>query len=480
MKIWNTLSGRKEEILKPEGRPLHLFVCGMTVYDYTHIGHARTYVVFDTFVRYLRQKNWDVFYLQNVTNVDDKIIARAKEQNKDPLKFADFFTKAYLEDMRTLGVASVDKYAPASEFIPQIVKQVVTLREKGFAYEIGGDGIYFDIAKFPDYGKLSGRTAAQAEDGISRIDESVDKRNRGDFALWKFPKQAAKPNLFQNIRGFFIDSDGEPTWKTSLGWGRPGWHIEDTAISESFFGPQYDIHGAALDLKFPHHEAEIAQQESASGRKPFVRVWMHAGFLTIGGQKMSKSLGNFVTIRDVLKIHSASILRWFFLSHHYRTPMDYSVENIEQIKTIYGRMKVFFEKLEFVVKTNRASSDNADIQKKIGGFSESFDKAMNDDFNTPVALASVLTLASDLQEKVWNLSSEEAKAVKKSLEESLDVMGITIQTEAVPDSMRKMAAERELCRANKQFIQSDALRKEIGMLGYSIEDTPQGPFVYKE
>ena len=255
MKIYNTLSGEKDELERPTGRPLHLFVCGPTVYDYSHLGHARTFFIYDTLVRYLRSKGWSVFYLQNITDVDDKIINRAKAENKKPIALAHFFARAYERDMRALGIDSVSKYASASRFITQIIKQIKTLMDKGFAYEIPGDGIYFNIAKFPNYGKLSGRTAAQAEDGISRIDEGVNKKNKGDFVLWKFPKQQAKPGFFQNIRGFFVNPDGEPIWKTSLGWGRPGWHIEDTAISESFFGPQYDIHGGAGELKFPHHEA---------------------------------------------------------------------------------------------------------------------------------------------------------------------------------------------------------------------------------
>ncbi len=481
MFIWNTLSGKKEELAKPEGRPLNLFVCGPTVYDYSHIGHARTYVAFDTFVRYLRHKGWDVFYLQNITNVEDRIIVRAKENNENPLSLADRFAKAHLEDMASLNIDSANVYAPATKFISDIEKQVKILREKGYAYEISGDGIYFDIAKFPDYGKLSGRTVAQAEDGVSRIDESIKKLNRGDFCLWKFPKHPAKPNFFQNIRGSFVNTDGEPLWKTSLGWGRPGWHIEDTAISEHYFGPQYDVHGGGVDLKFPHHEAEIAQQESASGKIPFVKIWMHAGFLTIGGQKMSKSLGNFTTIRDALEKYSPEILRWFFLSSHYRSPVDYLPENLKQIEAIYRRMRVFLEKLSHLANASAGEKKGGSrVAEAIQKSSNQFESAMEDDFNTPLALAALLGLMGQFQEDVWKMKREEARMLENHLEKALGVLGIAVKSEPIPQNVKKLAAERELCRVNKQFVQSDALREEIRVLGYSIEDTPQGSFVYKE
>jgi cysteinyl-tRNA synthetase len=481
MKIHNTLTGKKDEIVKPEGGQIRLFVCGPTVYDYLHIGNGRTYVVFDAFARWLRHINLPVFYLQNITNVDDKIIIRAKAENKNPIRLADSFYDAYMEDMKTLSVESVDKYAPATDFIPDIVKQVKTLRGKGFAYEIEGDGIYFDISKFPDYGKLSGRTVAQAEDGVSRIDESVTKRNRGDFCLWKFPKTAIPKTFFGRFRKFIITPDGEPAWHTGLGWGRPGWHIEDTAISERYFGPQYDIHGAAEDLKFPHHEAEIAQQESASGKKPFVKIWMHAGFLTINGRKMSKSLGNFTKIRDALKDFSPEILRWFFLSAHYRTPMDYSPESVSQIQTIYGRTRIFIEKLERAAATkSKKDSANPGVAEAIRKASDEFDGALNDDFNTPLALASLLDLGSKFQERIWELAPTDAAEIKKFLEKGFGILGIAFKKEIIPQNVRKLAEERELYRSRKQFVQSDGLREKIRVLGYSLEDTPDGPFIFKE
>ncbi|MEK7195620.1 MAG: class I tRNA ligase family protein, partial [Patescibacteria group bacterium] len=252
VKIFNTLSGKKEPLPKAPKQGLRLFVCGPTVYDYVHIGNARTFTVFDLFVRYLRGCGVKTYYLQNITDIDDKIISRAQKEGKNWKLISRKFEAVFRKNMKDLGNIFVDRYARATDFIPQIIKQVKTLIKKGCAYKIGGDGWYFDLKKFPEYGKLAHRTIEQAEDATSRIDSSGKKRNKGDFCLWKFSKP------------------GEPSWKTDLGDGRPGWHIEDTAITESFFGPQYEMHGGGVDLRFPHHEAEIAQQESASGKKPFV------------------------------------------------------------------------------------------------------------------------------------------------------------------------------------------------------------------
>src|SRR3989344_5285411 len=281
MRINNTLTKQKEEFVPRENKKVKMFVCGPTVYDYIHIGNARTFVFFDVVAKYLRHSGYQVQYIQNITDIDDKIITRAKEINEDPLVFAKKYEEIFLEDMKALKVTAVtdyDQYARATDHIDEVVGQVKKLIEKGHAYLIEGDGYYFDLSTFPDYGKLSGRTVEMAEDAVSRVDENPDKRNRGDFTLWKFFKE------------------GEPFWETKLGKGRPGWHIEDTAITEKYFGPQYDLHGAGQDLIFPHHEAEIAQQESASGIKPFVKYWMHSAFLVNKEKKMSKSLGNFMSL----------------------------------------------------------------------------------------------------------------------------------------------------------------------------------------
>ena len=327
MKIFNTLSNQKEELELLNKQNIKLFVCGPTVYDYIHIGNARTYLIFDAFARYLRAVGYKVYYLQNITDIDDKIISRAKESGMNVKQIARKFEKEYLLDEKSLGINSVTKHIRATAHIKEIVKQIQTLIEKNYAYKIENDGYYFDITKFADYGKLSNRTVLQAEDSVSRIDESVGKKNRGDFALWKFYK------------------DGEPFWKTALGNGRPGWHIEDTAITEKFFGPQYDIHGSAIDLIFQHHEAELAQQEAASEKNPFVKIWMHSGFLNSKGNKMSKSNGAFLTVKDFLKTNDPNILRLISLNHHYRSPIEYSDELVFQTKEQWSNLLQFLAKL---------------------------------------------------------------------------------------------------------------------------------------
>lgn len=455
MLIYNTLSEKKEDLDKILGgrKKVRMFVCGPTVYDLIHIGNGRTYVAFDNIVRYLRHSGYKVFYLQNITDIDDKIIRRANEKNLNWKTFAKTYERAYFEDEKRLGIASVTKYAPASKYIKEITKQVQKLIEKGHAYKIDGDGYYFDIKTFPEYGKLSKRTAAQAEDSVSRIDEGVNKRNRGDFALWKFSKT------------------GEPAWNSPLGKGRPGWHIEDTAITERHFGPQYDLHGAAADLMFPHHEAEIAQQESASGKKPFVKIWMHSGFLNINQTKMSKSYGGFITVRDFLGKHSPAVFRYLVAAHHYRMPLNYSDDLTEQAKTTVDRLT------QFACKLNKARG-NAVPVNILDGYAQKFRAAMDDDFNSPEALAAIFTMINELSPRVWNLRKKEARAVAKWMLAKLELFGIRLQSPKIPLKIRQLAKKRDLYRSNKQFVQSDDLRKEIEALGYTIEDTPSGPFLW--
>ncbi len=453
IKLYNTLSREKE--LLPEQKKLRLFVCGPTVYDYLHIGNARTYIFFDFFAKYLRSQGYEVFYLQNITDIDDKIIRRAADENEAPAKIAEKFLKAYLADMKTLGVDAVTKYASATDFITQIAAQVERLIDGGYAYLIDGDGWYFDIAKFADYGKLSGRTVAQAEDGVSRIDDADDKRNKGDFCLWKFSKPT------------------EPHWSSQIGEGRPGWHIEDTAVSEYYFGPQYDIHGGGVDLKFPHHEAEIAQQEAASGKKPFVREWMHVGALLVEGKKMSKSLGNFITIRNYLADYAPETLRWITLTHHYRSPIDYSPSLTHQAKAAINTLGTFMAKLDRV-----NGKETVDAQEIIKKYSLKFHEALADDANTPAAIASLFELMAQFQRTVWTLKKSEARAIKNHLLEMLAILGISLKNPKIPSEVEKMAKDREKLRANKQFVQADDLRKQMSGVGYEIEDTPQGYFLW--
>jgi cysteinyl-tRNA synthetase len=471
--IYNSLSRKKEEL--PQSDELKFFVCGPTVYDYSHIGHARTYIFFDFFAKYIRSLGRNIFYIQNITDIDDKIIKKAKEENKTAKEIADFFTEAYIQDMLSLGIEMTNDekeakeknkilYAKATDFIKDIENQVKTLIEKGFAYKIENDGWYFDISKDKDYGKLSGRTAIQAEDALSRIDESVGKINKGDFCLWKF----SKPD--------------EPSWESFLGAGRPGWHIEDTAITEHFFGPQYDIHGGGLDLKFPHHEAEIAQQESASGKKPFVKIWIHIGQLIIDGKKMSKSLGNFITIRDFLKKYDSETLRWLVFLHHYRAPVDYSEKNINQIISGNKKIKLFLAKLDFLIKKNINEKENdKEIDEIIKNTEKEFNSALLDDLNTPLAISIIFKAITSFEKqktKIWNISKSDAKKIKEYIEKKLELFGILIKPVEIPQKIQEMIEKQQQFRDNKQFMQSDSLRSEINDLGYEVEDTELGSFIY--
>lgn len=457
MVIYDTLSGKKDGLPQSNSK-LRVFVCGPTVYDYAHIGNARTYCSFDTIIRYLRSQKLKIYYLQNITDVDDKIIKRAREEKKDPKAIANFYARAYKQDTASLGITSVNKYAKATGFIRQIVKQIQTLVAKGHAYKIDGDGYYFDISTFPEYGKLSKRSAEQAEDSVSRIDESVSKKNKGDFCLWKFEKP------------------GEPSWNTPLGKGRPGWHIEDTAITEYFFGPQYDIHGGGIDLKFPHHEAEIAQQESSSGKKPMVKIWMHIGALLVEGRKMSKSLGNFITIRDFLKKHSPVTFRYLVASHHYRSPIDYSEKLAAQAEGALWNLRQFIGKLRLVRGGEKNKTDIATLLERS---SDVFHKAMADDFNTPEALAAVFGAVNAINHEIWNLSQREAETTANWALDRLASLGIELKFPHIPLKIRYLAKQRNLSRTNQQFIQADALRKEVEALGYIVDDTPAGPLILR-
>ncbi len=449
LNVYNTLTRKKEEFKPLKGKNVNMFVCGVTPYDYAHIGHAKTYVQFDVIAKYLRYSGYDVFYLQNVTDIDDKIIQRAHERNLEPLELARNFEKEYFKDMEALGVNSVSKFARATDYINEIINQVKRLIDKGFAYIVEDDGVYFNLSKFKEYGKLSGRTSLGAEDAVSRIDEGVKKINKGDFCLWK----KSKPN--------------EPKWQDSwFNGGRPGWHIEDTAISEKFFGPQYDVHGGARDLIFPHHEAEIAQMESSSGKKPFVKYWLHTGFLNAKGQKMAKSLGNFITIKDALKKYDGKVLRMFYISGHYRSPIDFSEELLEQAKNSLERLNEFARKL-------RNSNDKDDI-KLIEKTKKEFFKHMDDDFDTPKALADIFDFVKDVNKKGGGKKSYELMA---EIDKIFNVL--TLEDAEIPDEIKKLVEEREKARKEKDFKKSDNIREEIKGKGYSLDDTEKGAIIKK-
>ena len=467
LKIFNTLTKKKEVFRPLEDKKVKMFVCGPTVYDFSHLGHAKTYIQFDVIARYLRFKGFKVFYLQNITDLDDKIIDRAKKEGVDPQTIARKFEEEYHKDMKALNVISVDKHARATDYIKEIISQVERLMKKGFAYEIE-DGIYYDISKFKEYGKLSRRTALEAEDAVSRIDESVNKRNKGDFCLWKRSK---------------LD---EPKWPSPWFEGRPGWHIEDTTITEAHFGPQYDIHGGARDLIFPHHEAEIAQMEAISGKSPFVKYWLHTGFLTVDGRKMSKSFGNFVTIRDALKKYDAETIRLFFVSSHYRSPIDYSEKNLEQAKRNLEKLYNTLKNLKDAKKRKGMTKDEKKFEKFIKECKKEFEKFMDDDFNSPKALLCLYKLSSKtnvlLNKQNGEISENLAKEIIETFRELGYIFGILqkeIKEEEIPEEVKKLVEEREEARRKGDFAKADAIREKIKSLGYIVEDTKEGPKVKK-
>jgi cysteinyl-tRNA synthetase len=350
-----------------------MFVCGPTVYDLCHIGHARTYIVFDVIARYLRFRGHRLFFLMNITDIAEKVIGRSREVGVGFMELSRRYEGYFLEDLRSLGIDSVDAFARASDHIPEIIEQVKGLLEKGFAYETR-TGVYFSIDKSPGYGALSKQ--ARWEISLRPIELCSTKRRPEDFSLWR-------------------RTDGEPSWDSPWGPGRPGWHVEDTAIAMKFLGPQYDLHGGAAELIFPHHEAEIAQGEALSGRKPYVRFWLHAGLVRVGGRKMGKSLGNAIPIREILKSHGHRELRFYLLSNHYRRPIDFSPSELERSKEELQSIEKAirdFEDLPAAGGSTRCRKLIADLE----GLEALFMESMDDDFNTPKALEAIRGMANRL------------------------------------------------------------------------------------
>ena len=447
IKLYNTLS-RKKEVFKPikKGK-INMFVCGQTVYDHSHVGHAKTYVQFDLIARYLRILGYKVFYLQNITDIDDKIIKKAREEKMGWKEITKRYENSYLSDMKKLNINSVNKYAKATNYIPQIISQVKRLIKKGYAYKIS-DGWYFDLSKDKDYGKLARRTLLEADDAVSRIDENKEKKNKGDFCLWKF----SKPK--------------EPVWKTDIGDGRPGWHIEDTAITEKEFGSQYDIHGGGIDLIFPHHEAEIAQMESISGKKPLVRYWVHTEFLRISGEKMGKSKKNFYTIKEIFdRGYSPLDLRYFFLSAHYRRPLNFSFRALDYAKNSLQRLREIILKLDKKQKKNKKNIDMAYKQ---------FLEFLNDDINTPRALSYMWEI---LRENRLNDSEKYDLILKFDKVFGLDLD--KVKEIKVSKELEKLILERERLRVKKDWKKADEIIKKINKLGFVIEDIKERVVVKK-
>jgi cysteinyl-tRNA synthetase len=462
MKIQNTMTGKKENFQPIHNNRINLFVCGPTVYDDSHIGHARTYIAFDVVARYLNYKGFSVFYLQNITDVDDKIIQRAAETGVSPRSLARKFEQRYLEDMRALGSTNVNYYARATEHIPEIISQIERLSELGFAYETE-TGIYFDESRFGGFGKLSHQGAEDLEK--HRIEPDSTKRNPGDFSLWKKRQ------------------DGEEvTWDSPWGKGRPGWHIEDTAITENYFGAQYDIHGGAMDLIFPHHEAEIAQMEAASGKKPLVRYWMHTGFLNVMGEKMAKSLGNFTTIRDMLREYEADAFRFFVLLAHYRSPIDFSEKALEQARKSLERIRQAAKIIEEQLEKAAESSAPEQMDPVVALARAKFLESMDNDFNTPYALRAVFDLVREVNRRIneKTISQKGLQDASEQLREFGEILGLSFcevgkrpaeKTDAIAGNLIELLIEtRQKLREKKEWQLADEIRAKLSELDIVIED----------
>ena len=462
LKIYNTLS-RRVEVFKPlVGRRVFMFVCGPTVYDYSHLGHARVFVFFDTVARYLKWLGYSVFYIVNITDVDDKIVNRARELGRHPLDLAREYEKYFAEDMASLNVTTPNLYPRASDYLKEIFEQVEVLIKKGHAY-VTPTGVYFDITTFRDYGKLSGRRPEELR--VHRIEPDPTKRNPGDFALWR-----VKPRE-------------EFGWESPWGYGRPGWHIEDTAITLKHFGPQYDIHGGAIELAFPHHEAEIAQAESVTGVKPFVRYWMHVGLLTVEGRKMSKSLGNIVTIREALKKFDADTIRLFILSTHYRSPIDFRWELLESASKLSSRLRTALSRLHQLELRDRPSGvEEAELARAAEERLKSFVSAMNSDLNTPVALSELSQLLNDINaftNRYSDISREAFSKVVEVVNDMLYVMGLRgyvggASAEVVSELVKLIVDVRSVLRSRRDWELADLIRERLRGLGVELQDTPSG------
>lgn len=455
IQVYNTMTREKEE-LKVVNNKIKLFVCGPTVYDHSHIGHARTYISFDVIVRYLKHKGYSVFYLQNITDIDDKIINRAKENGEDPLELSHRFEEEYLKDMALLNVNNVNFYARATEHMDEIINQIAELIEKGYAYDTD-TGVYFDVSKFEDFGKLSNRNLDDLQN--TRIDIDTTKKDPKDFALWK--KQSE-----------------QPYWESPWGNGRPGWHIEDTAITESYFGPQYNMHGGGLDLIFPHHDAEIAQMEAASGKEPLVQYWMHTGFLNVRGEKMSKSLGNFITIKELLELYSPEVYRFFVLSTHYRSPIDFSDDILKQAENSLNRIqntgKLLIEKLN---EENLPETDESEISSELKDFKKEFFDAMDNDFNTPIALSSLFDFTHKLNKALAGneISSQTLNDIVKTFNILEEILGFPIIVEESSSDLSNELLDiltnvRQDLRTKKDWDLADKIRDDLSALDISLED----------
>jgi cysteinyl-tRNA synthetase len=447
LKIYNTLT-RKKELFQPRvAGKVGMYVCGMTVYDYCHIGHARVMVVFDTVARYFRHSGYDLTYVRNITDIDDKIINRAIENGEDFHALTERFITAMHEDEQALSVLPVDIEPRATQSIPDIITMIETLISNGLAY-VGSNGdVFYAVNKFKNYGQLSGKNLADLQAG-ERVDVDHAKNNPLDFVLWKMAKT------------------GEPFWESPWGNGRPGWHIECSAMSTCCLGNSFDIHGGGMDLQFPHHENEIAQSEGATGEK-FVNLWMHNGFVRVDNEKMSKSLGNFFTVREVLKQYRPEIIRFFILSSHYRSPLNYSDESLNEAYSALTRLYTALRGVDSI-----DSAVDTDYKAR-------FEQAMDDDFNTPVALAALFDLARDLN-KAKTHEPEKVAGLAANLKQLASLLGLL---QDAPDAFLKGDADDDIeqqiqaridAKKAKDWATADKIRNDLKANGIILEDSPDG------
>jgi cysteinyl-tRNA synthetase len=457
--IYNSLTGNKETFVPIEAGKVRMYVCGMTIYDYCHLGHARVMVVFDIVTRYLRHLGYQVTYVRNITDIDDKIIARANENGEDIQDLTARFTSFMHEDAAALGILEPDQEPRATTSMDQIIAMIATLMEKDYAYQGANGDVYYDVSRFERYGRLSGKQIEDLRAG-ERVAIDEAKRDPLDFVLWK----AAKP--------------GEPSWPSPWGDGRPGWHIECSAMSTHCLGAHFDIHGGGMDLKFPHHENEIAQSEAATGEH-FVNYWMHNGFVKVDEEKMSKSLGNFFTVREILQRYRAEEVRYFILASHYRSPLNYSQENLDNGKAALTRLYTALRGLSAVAP---------DPEER--RYTDAFHAAMSDDFNTPEAIAVLFDIAREINRQ-RDTAPENAERLGGLLRQLGGVLGL-LQSEpeaflrelaggsAAADTglsdvaIEELIARRLQARANRDWAEADRIRDELDTLGILLEDGATG------
>ena len=474
LSVYNTLSRSKEEFKPLSGKEVKMFVCGQTVYDDAHLGHAKNYINFDVIARWLRRSGYSLKYIQNITDIDDKIIKRAAEEGVDPIALARRYESRFMEDMEAIGVkAGVDSYPRSHDFIGAIKEQLQMLLDNGYAYVLDGD-IYYDVSKFKDYTKLSGMRVEELEK--HRIEPKEGKRNSYDFVLWK----GSKP--------------GEPSWKIGLRLdgsemdieGRPGWHIEDTAITYAIFGRQYDIHGGAIELIFPHHTNEIAQAEAAFKVSPFVRYWMHSGIMLIKGEKMSKSLKNFIRIRDLLKEYDAEALRMLICSTHYRKDIAYTDQLMKdassRLRHAYSSLGIFFN-----MEAEESKESCAEVDAIMDGLRKGFAEAMDDDFNTPLSLSLLMSAIEKLRIYAESYPKISSKSKESAVSEVLSLCGIfgIMQKDAYKERLSadeaRLIKERESLRREKKFAESDVIRERLASeFGIITEDSEFGTIWYRK